>query len=85
MEMLVGEQEQEGVALLLDPAARRSLISPFRISRKCRMFVDAAVSGGSYDALDLLKGGSVFETAGNRSREASRPARASGRIHGEKE
>ena len=29
MEMLVGEQEQDGVALLLDPAGRRSLISPF--------------------------------------------------------
>jgi hypothetical protein len=41
MEMLVGEQKQDGVALLLDPAGRRSLISPFRISRKCRMFVRA--------------------------------------------
>ena len=43
MEMLVGEQEQDGVALLLDPAGRRSLISPFRSSRKCRMFVTAAL------------------------------------------
>ncbi len=41
MEMLVGEQKQDGVALLLDPAGRRSLISPFRISRKCRMCVVA--------------------------------------------
>jgi hypothetical protein len=47
MEMLVGEQKQDGVALLLDPAERRSLISPFRSSRKCRMFVGAAVSGAS--------------------------------------
>ena len=44
MEMLVGEQEQDGVAPLLDPAGRRSLISPFRISRKCRMFVKAVIS-----------------------------------------
>jgi hypothetical protein len=44
MEMLVGEQEQGGVALLLDPAGRRSLISPFWSSRKCRMFVNPAVS-----------------------------------------
>ena len=29
MEMLVREQNQDGVALLLDPAGRRSLISPF--------------------------------------------------------
>jgi hypothetical protein len=29
MEMLVGEQKQDGVALLLDPAGRRSLISRF--------------------------------------------------------
>jgi hypothetical protein len=42
MEMPVGEQEQDGVALLLDPAGRRSLISPFRSSRKCRMFVKPA-------------------------------------------
>ena len=41
MEMLVGEQKQDGVALLLDPAGRRSLISPFRSSRKCRMCVEA--------------------------------------------
>jgi hypothetical protein len=41
MEMLVGEQEQDGVAPLLDPAGRRSLISPFRSSRKCRMCVEA--------------------------------------------
>ena len=42
--MLVGEQKkQDGVALLLDPAGRRSLISPFRSSRKYRMFVKAAV------------------------------------------
>jgi hypothetical protein len=41
MEMLVGEQKQDGVALLLDPAGRRSLISPFRINRKCRMCVRA--------------------------------------------
>jgi hypothetical protein len=33
---------------------------------------NAAVSGGSHDAPDLLKGGSVFETAGNRSRRLSR-------------
>jgi hypothetical protein len=51
MEMLVGEQEQDGVALLLDPAGRRSLISPFRISRKCRMFVIAEESGGLGGAL----------------------------------
>jgi hypothetical protein len=44
MEMLVGEQKQDGVALLLDPAGRRSLISPFRNSRKCRMFVKPAVT-----------------------------------------
>ena len=44
MEMLVGEQKQDGVALLLDPAGRRSLISPFRSGRKCRMFVKPAVS-----------------------------------------
>jgi hypothetical protein len=44
MEMLVGEQKQDGVALLLDPAGRRSLISPFRSSRKCRMFVNAVVT-----------------------------------------
>jgi hypothetical protein len=30
MVMLVGEQKQDGVALLLDPAGRRSLISWFR-------------------------------------------------------
>jgi len=47
MEMLVGEQKQDGVALLLDPAGRRSLISPFRISRKCRMFVKGEVSCGA--------------------------------------
>jgi len=29
MQMLVGEQKQDRVALLLDPARRRSLISPF--------------------------------------------------------
>jgi hypothetical protein len=28
--MLVGEQKQDAVALLLDPAGRRRLISPFR-------------------------------------------------------
>ena len=28
--MLVGERKQDGVALLLDPAGGRSLISPFR-------------------------------------------------------
>ena len=49
MEMLVGEQKQDGVALLLDPAGRRSLISPFRSSRKCRMFVDAEVWGSLDD------------------------------------
>jgi hypothetical protein len=43
MEMLVGEQKQDGVALLLDPAGRRSLISPFRSSRKCRMCMEAGV------------------------------------------
>jgi hypothetical protein len=40
MEMLVGEQEQDRSALLLDPAGRRSLINPFRSGRECRMFVD---------------------------------------------
>jgi hypothetical protein len=49
MEMLVGEQKQDGVALLLDPAGRRSLISPFRSSRKCRMFVEAEASAGLAD------------------------------------
>jgi hypothetical protein len=44
MEMLVGEQKQDGVALLLDPAGRRSLISPVRSSRKCRIFVNAEAS-----------------------------------------
>jgi hypothetical protein len=44
MEMLVGEQKQDGVALLLDPAERRSLISPFRSGRKCRMLVNAEAS-----------------------------------------
>jgi hypothetical protein len=46
MEMLVGDQKQDGVALLLDrPAGRRSLISPFRSSRKCRMFVIPEATG----------------------------------------
>jgi hypothetical protein len=42
MEMLAGEQKQDRAALLLDPAGR-SLISPFRSGRVCRMFVEAAV------------------------------------------
>jgi hypothetical protein len=50
MEML-GEQKQDGVALLLDPAGRRSLISPFRISRKCRMCVAASAPGDERVAL----------------------------------
>jgi hypothetical protein len=37
--MLVGEQRQDGVALLLSPAGRSSLMGPFRISRRCRMCV----------------------------------------------
>jgi hypothetical protein len=41
MEMLVGEQKQDGVALLLDPARRRSVISPFRSSRDFRNCVRA--------------------------------------------
>jgi hypothetical protein len=48
MEMLVGEQKQDGVALLLDPAGRRSLISPFRISRKCRMCVKREAAFSSH-------------------------------------
>ena len=43
MEMLVGEQKQDRAALLLDPAGRRSLINPFRSSRKCRTFVKREV------------------------------------------
>ena len=48
METLVGEQKQDGVALLLDPAGRRSLISPFRSSRKCQMFVGAEAAFWTY-------------------------------------
>jgi hypothetical protein len=32
--------------------------------RRCPSFVNAAVSGGSQEAPELLKRGSVFETAG---------------------
>jgi hypothetical protein len=53
--MLVGEQKRDGVALLLDAAGRRSLISPFREQPKCRMCVKPEVSGGSQLVPDLLK------------------------------
>ena len=40
--------------------------------------LNAEVSGGSHEAPDLLKGGSVFETAGTRSKgKATRPSRVS--------
>ncbi len=62
MEMLVGGQKQDAVALLLDPAGRRSLISPFRISRKCRMCVGPAVSSSRWWFPDVAKA-AAFTTA----------------------
>jgi len=43
VEVSAAERKQDRSALL-DPAGRRSLISPFRSSRKCRMCVEAGVS-----------------------------------------
>jgi hypothetical protein len=67
MEMLVGEQKQDGVALLLDPAGRRSLISPFRISRKCRTCVeaDAKVTDGIGPLSGRFTRGTRATTAGS--------------------
>jgi hypothetical protein len=67
MEMLVGEQKQDGVALLLDPAGRRSLIYPFRSSRKCGMFVNAEVSEGLCWSLRIP----VLRGAGSRASSPS--------------
>lgn len=37
MEILVGVQEQDRVALLVDPAGRRNLVRSIRSRRACRL------------------------------------------------
>ena len=59
MELLVGEQKQDGVALVLDPARRRSLISlvvgSYSAPRRQRLNATARPVGGG---CELHKAGS---------------------------
>jgi hypothetical protein len=65
MEMLVGEQQQDRVALLLDPAGRRSLIRPFRSSQATRLPWTGSSSGRPWmprGYRSLPTAGSAFRT-----------------------